>query len=75
MNEYSIRLAKPHCEACHQPKEKRAENRVDVVPNVEVVMDIPLAKTGTDSPIDLKSRLTRALHGGIQGKPDDEGDI
>lgn len=20
MNEYSIRLAKPHCEGCHQPK-------------------------------------------------------
>ena len=25
MTEYSLRLAKPHCEACHQPKESVKE--------------------------------------------------
>lgn len=61
LNEYSIRLAKPHCDACHKPKNAL----------IEEVIVTPVIEAATDNSIsDLKSRLAHAVH-----STDDEGDI
>ncbi len=31
MSEYSLRLAKPHCDACHKPKKVEVDNLIEVV--------------------------------------------
>lgn len=78
MNEYSIRLAKPHCEKCHKPKSNRDEDRdiitlqVPVLPTKEDVME---AIRTQSSARDLRSRLMGVMHGNLAGQPDNEEDI
>lgn len=75
MTEYSIRLAKPHCQNCHKiklPSEVIEEqDKINELNSmiVETMPSIP----HRDSLSDLRNRLS-GVHG-IQGKPDDEGDI
>lgn len=62
MDEYSIRLAKPHCQACHKPKnsnEVRISADVEVYGNRELVAEQAVAR---DTASDLRSRLTNVLH-------------
>lgn len=65
MNEYSIRLAKPHCNACHKPKNAT----LDEIPiDGEKPPFVPLPVI--DSVTDLRSRMLK-----LQGKSDVEEDI
>jgi hypothetical protein len=55
MNEYSIRLAKPHCENCHKPKS-----------GIKIVMPSKVIKESTfplprDSANELRDRLSAAM--------------
>jgi len=48
MSEYSLRLAKPHCDACHQPK-------------VEKIIEDGLEMTATTRELTLAEKLTRTI--------------
>src|SRR5580692_1622875 len=37
MSEYSLRLAKPHCKACHHPKNEPSE----VIPSIDIISRSP----------------------------------
>jgi|SRR5579863_1208039 len=55
MSEYSLRLAKPHCENCHRPKESIIETS-----NSSVVLEptiLPEVKT-----LSLAERIRRSIH-------------
>jgi len=72
MNEYSIRLAKPHCEKCHKPKFIEAFGEMPGKEEVEVSK--PLLGS-SDAVSNLRSRLSGVTHGNLMAQPDDEGDI
>jgi hypothetical protein len=56
MNEYSLRLAKPHCEKCHQPKDKNSLN-----PSTDIAQTMDrLQATGTEA-VSLSDRLNNVL--------------
>lgn len=38
MNDYSLRLAKPHCESCHKPKGMKTEEFNDIKETVEAII-------------------------------------
>ena len=61
MNEYSLRLAKPHCENCHKPKNEIKE--VKETTSIDEVSSMPLS---------LSERLQQTIQ---QAKPEDEGEI
>lgn len=63
-NEYSIRLAKPHCNACTKPKEVRGK-----IPEVSDMTNAIAAET-TDNLKDRLSRTVQAFQGG-----NDEGEL
>lgn len=79
MNEYSVRLAKPHCEKCHKPKTesmsmeeiKTVEKEIKEIERFVPAQPKPTANTLND----LRSRLTGIVHGNLAGKPDNEEDI
>lgn len=69
MDEYSLRLAKPHCSACHQPKNKKevsedASIRIIVDDSKEEVTILPSVETSeaNDSLQSLRDRLNKAIH-------------
>lgn len=74
MNEYSVRLAKPHCEKCHKPKEPLSFN-AESQP-IEVVMaPIPVnsnSEPKADSVLDLRGRLAGITNHGLMATPDGE---
>jgi len=77
MNEYSIRLAKPHCEKCHKPKSSHEDKdiitlQVPVLPTKEDIME---AIRTQSSARDLRSRLIGVIHSNLAGQPDNEEDI
>jgi|SRR5882672_8909638 len=57
LNEYSIRLAKPHCESCHKPKGFIAPQVNQTVASDEIQQTIK-----TDS-MSLSDRLTSIIRG------------
>jgi hypothetical protein len=65
MNEYSLRLAKPHCDNCHKPK--RFETIIDDSPEALVVAQNEVNKLT----LSLSDRLSQT----IQQANKDEGDI
>lgn len=71
MTEYAIRLAKPHCEACHKPKIKIIEIPTngplhhDMYENDNKISDTPLT---------LAERLTHTIQSVTQ-REEDEGEI
>lgn len=74
MNDYSVRLAKPHCSDCHKPKNQKF---VEPEPDIPLSNPFkPLAPIITepeikrDSLTEMRNRLS-----GIHARPDDEGDI
>lgn len=71
MNEYSIRLAKPHCSDCHKPKNEINEEPVAVM-TVPIVATYP-NKSGTitsipNSASDLRSRLSSVVQEAEEGE-------
>ena len=73
MNEYSIRLAKPHCEKCHKPKwNSLSLDEIETIKN-EIKEFIPDKQPSAVE--NLRSRLAGVMHGNLAGKPDDEEDI
>lgn len=74
MNEYSIRLAEPHCENCHKPKDGRAfrMNRSNLVipPNKE---EIELSHP-VDLGVPLSERLREIVNGTKLNMEDDESE-
>ena len=67
MGDYSIRLAKPHCDNCHKPK--IAINDVGFNADNHISIDEPIPIITT--PSDLKSRLSSLL----QQKKDEDVEI
>jgi hypothetical protein len=67
MSEYSIRLAKPHCDDCHKPK--------GALPEVAMPTNGPLHAVVYENANDTASSLRGRLSSVLQGKADDEGDI
>lgn len=68
MSEYSLRLAKPHCEACHKPK-----NLVDVkLDEIIVYKDDISYKHPIQEPPTLAERLQQTIQ---QAKIQDEDEI
>ncbi len=74
MTEYSVRLAKPHCEACHKPKVSMIQPIEE--PEVEP-LDEPLqTPVELDKPMpSLQELRSRFAHSSLMGKADDEGDL
>jgi len=86
MNEYSIRLARPHCDKCHKAKVSNEETSHETNISSPAISFVPpevIADTlddslrerinadiSADSASELKSRLNR-----IQATPDDEEEI
>ena len=75
MNEYSIRLAKPHCEKCHNPKVPLA---IEYTGDGQPVRDIPMVAptleqmreaVAESKPISLAERMALLTRG---TKPDQE---
>lgn len=66
MNEYSIRLAKPHCEKCHKPKSKVLTIEDVHVATSEAKIVNPMVSNPAN---DLRSRLTGVIQAAT---PDDE---
>lgn len=64
MNEYSLRLAKPHCPDCHKPK--KADTTSEESPTSEILPGV------LGSPLSLAERLNRTIQ---QAKEVDEEDI
>lgn len=52
MNEYSLRLAKPHCENCHKPKGMKTEEFREVV----------IAASDVFRELSLAERLEKTIH-------------
>ena len=75
MNEYSIRLAKPHCEKCHKPKSGSEPIVILEVPVIPTKDDIIEAMRTQNSASNLRSRLTGIMHSNLAGSPDNEEDI
>ena len=73
MNEYAIRLAKPHCEKCHKPKagnEADIHIRVDEENEVVTILPSKPPQIPPNKPIsDLRSRLSSVI---AAAQPDDE---
>jgi hypothetical protein len=58
MNEYSLRLSKPHCEACHKPKKEVDYPVVGTLDERFV--------TGEDQPLSLSERLSQTINSAKQ---------
>lgn len=90
MDDYTCRLAKPHCKSCHVPKDKGVSDLLAVArivaPDIEAdVTEIP----DPPMPDELKERLNRELsedsaaelsrrlrgNFGLEGKPDEDIEI
>lgn len=67
MNDYSLRLAKPHCEACHQSKDSKAEFKEE-----ELYIHTDAMPPGVEcpSPLTLSERLQQV----IQKKQEEQED-
>lgn len=64
LNEYAIRLAKPHCENCHMPKGGVSPTIIfqEAPGTTEVKQAVPFVGVGKqDSAADLRSRLNSIL--------------
>lgn len=78
MNEYSVRLAKPHCEKCHQPKNKdnvifSKESTISLEP-LENVEDRYIG--GPIPEMTLQERLAKVIQDAqIHGHEEEEGEI
>lgn len=78
MNEYSLRLAKPHCENCHKPKKSILPGSVDdsdpeggfKTSEERVELDKIVELTAIEK---LQQTLNRKLNQTLQ--PEDEGEI
>lgn len=55
MNEYSLRLTKPHCEKCHKPKKNKNESQVEI----QFIPPVMQTMIEHDS---LSERLRRAIN-------------
>ncbi len=66
LNEYSIRLVRPHCPDCHQPK-----GTIKSIEPIEILADPSLAIKTSSAVNSLRDRLSSAL----KGIPDEEGEI
>lgn len=73
MNEYSIRLAKPHCEKCHKPKTTSYDAETPINPEIvraPIPLPVePLSGERTDVISSMRNRM-RAIP-----KQEEEGDI
>jgi hypothetical protein len=45
MNEYSLRLAKPHCDSCHRPKDIKIDEKKIILTKVELSLSERLSQT------------------------------
>jgi len=72
MNEYSLRLAKPHCENCHQPKVVKDDTGREAEPISDRPMRIPIfpenrelrqgeISTGENLGMSLADRFTKLI--------------
>lgn len=68
MTEYSVRLAKPHCEACHKPKNGSDIDMQEQIADMATVIQAPIIQPAV---ISLRDRLA-ALR---PQKPIDEDEI
>jgi hypothetical protein len=72
MNEYALRLAKPHCEACHKPK-TQADGFVE--DDLEEQIRIRVEEHGMEHPdkiLTLAERLQQTLHAVKTAEPQKE---
>lgn len=70
MNEYSLRLSKPHCESCHKPKKS-------VLPGSEIPWihePSEIEKIATVETLSLAERLQQTLNQKLQHE-EEEGEI
>lgn len=74
LNEYSLRLAKPHCEDCHKPKKN-----VDVFPTIEETTDAldklihnPYITDEAKASLSLADRLTQTIEAAKTAKVEEE---
>lgn len=65
LNEYSIRLAKPHCEKCHHPKKSDLAPSITVATD-EVQREVPVRSEFSS----LADRLTSVIHDAQSGDED-----
>lgn len=61
MNEYSLRLAKPHCDSCHKPKKE-----VDIS---GINLNVNLTDEMAPLPLSLSDRLSQTIK---QAKPEED---
>lgn len=71
MNEYSIRLAKPHCDACHQPK----KSDLAIEPTVAHEKSTLSVNIPVDPAESLTERLRREIEARKPSEAEDEGEI
>lgn len=70
MDEYSLRLAKPHCSECHQPKKKVS---ISIQIPEQESFTMPSLKTeASDSLQSLRDRLNQASKGSTETFEEDE---
>lgn len=67
MNEYSVRLTKPHCDKCHKPKGSKNDGAGYNADN-HISIDEPIPT----SPLSLAERLQQQIQ---QAKPTNDEDI
>lgn len=73
MNDYSIRLARPHCPNCHKPKNKKELEELAIAPkifNMEQVHAMSNNQPESDSLDSLRNRLSMG-----QEEVEEEGEI
>lgn len=68
MTEYSLRLAKPHCESCHKPKIK---NEVISKSEIAYIEDV-IADMSKPAELSLAERLTQMIHANKPTELEDE---
>jgi len=70
LDDYSLRLARPHCDNCHRSKKKIGET---IFPSVKTEQVREAQATGTEG-MSLSQRLNKAL-GKSSEAVDDEGEL
>ena len=69
LTEYSLRLAKPHCDACHKPKKIEVPEQLDM--NKAAIYDRQPPSKSTEL-LTLSERLQRVINSPKQNEQEDE---
>jgi hypothetical protein len=71
MSEYSLRLAKPHCDACHKPKLEQLDTGRNILMDISNFPENRILKQGEIPPLSLAERLSKAIQKNQQEKEEE----